>query len=124
MKRKQVTVKDHLLGKDAVILSLYERFVQLVEACGQFEYVVGTDGIAFKGERRNFAVARPKACSLDGVLVLERRLEDPRVRTAQVYTKKLFGNHFRVTQPDQLDKEFADWINEAYQVGQGKHLTE
>lgn len=44
-----------------MIVSLYERFVQLVEAYGPFEYVVGKDGIAFKGQRRNFDVAKPKA---------------------------------------------------------------
>jgi hypothetical protein len=124
MHRKRFTIKEHLHGKDAVIIALYERFVQLVEACGPFEYVVGKDGIAFKGERRNFAVAKPKARSLDGVLVLQRHLQDPRIRTAQSYTKRLFGNQFRVTEPDQLDEEFANWIHEAYQVGQGRHLTD
>jgi hypothetical protein len=37
MSRKQFTIQDHFLGKDAGIHSLYERFVQLVEACGPFE---------------------------------------------------------------------------------------
>jgi hypothetical protein len=124
MNRKRFTIKDHLRDKDAVIVELYERFVQLMEACGPFEYVVGKDGIAFKGEQRNFAVAKPRARSLDGVLVLQQRLQDPRVRTAQIYTKKLFGNQFRVTEPAQLDEEFANWIQEAYQVGQGQHLTD
>ena len=117
MNRNVFTVKDHLLGKD-------ERFVDLVRACGPFEYVVGKDGIAFKGERHNFAVAKPKAHSLDGVLVLLRHLQDSRIRAVQIYTKRLFGNQFRVIQPDQLDEEFASWIHEAYQVGQGKHLTD
>jgi hypothetical protein len=61
---------------------------------------------------------------LDGVLVLPRQLKDPRIRTVQVYTKQLFGNHFRVTELGQLDKDFADWVSEVYQVGQGQHLAE
>ena len=61
--------------------------------------IVGKDGIAFKGARCNFAVAKSKAHSLDGVLVLERSLADPRIRTAQIYKKKLFGNQLRLTQP-------------------------
>jgi hypothetical protein len=92
-----------------------------VEACGIFEYVVGKDGIAFKGHRRNFAVAKPKARSLDGVLVLPRRLKDPRIHAVESYTKQLFGNRFRVTEPAQLSQEFADGVHEAYQVGQGQH---
>jgi hypothetical protein len=122
MDPKLYTTKDHLLGKDTVIVTLYERFVELVEACGPFEYIVGKDGIAFKGQRRNFAVAKPRPRWLDGVLVLQHRLRDPRIRGAQSYTKRLFGNQFRVTKPDQLDDEFATWIREAYQVGKGNML--
>src|SRR5688572_19798695 len=124
MSKDTYTIKDHLSGKDGVIVSLYERFDQLVKACGPFEYVVGNDGIAFKGQRRNFAVAKPKARSLDGVLVLPRRLQDSRIHTVEPYTKKLFGNRFRVIGLDQLDEEFAAWVYEAYRVGQGQHLEE
>jgi hypothetical protein len=119
---KRYTVKDHLAGKDVAIVSLYERIVQLVESCGTFEYVVGKDGIAFKGQRCNFAVAKPKARSLDVVLVLPRRLSDPRIQAVESFIKQLFGNRFRVMKLDQLDKEIANWVREAYQVGQGQHL--
>jgi Domain of unknown function (DUF5655) len=122
MDPKAYTTKDHLLGKDPLIVTLYERFVELVEACGPFEYIVGKDGIAFKGQRRNFAVAKPRSHWLDGVLVLQRPLQGPRIRGAQSYTKRLLGNRFRVTQPDQLDDEFATWIREAYQAGKGNML--
>jgi hypothetical protein len=124
MSRDTYSIKDHLSGKDGAIVSLYERFVQLVEAYGPFEYVVGKDGIAFKGQRRNFAVAKPKARSLDGVLVLPRRLQDSRIHGVEPYTKKLFGNRFRVIGLDQLDEEFGAWVYEAYRVGQGQHLEE
>jgi hypothetical protein len=100
---KVFTISDHLLGKDQSVVSLYERFVELVQDCGSFEYVVGKDGIAFKGQRRNFAVAKPKLRWLDGALVLSRPLQDSRIQTVQSYTKKLFGNHFRLTKPDQLN---------------------
>ena len=77
MNRKQFTVEDHLLGKDTLIRLLPQRFVELVEACGVFEYVIGEDGIAFKGSRRNFAVAKPKVHSLNRVLVLPRGYKTP-----------------------------------------------
>lgn len=124
MNPKIYTVKDHLFGKNSAVVSVYERFVELVRACGPFEYVVGKDGIAFKGQRRNFAVAKPKSRWLDGVLVLQSPLQDPRIRAAQPYTKRLFGNHFRVTTPDQLDDEFAHWVCAAYRVGEGRYLRD
>jgi hypothetical protein len=32
-------------------------------------------------------------------------------------------HQFRVSAPEQLDEEFAGWVREAYQVGQGEHLV-
>jgi hypothetical protein len=124
MGQTAFTVADHLLGKDATIVALYERFVPLVEACGPFEYVIGKDAITFKGQRRIFASAKPKARSLNGLLVLQRQVQDPRIRTVSPFTKRVFGHQFRVTELDQLDEAFTGWVREAYQVGQGQHLTE
>jgi hypothetical protein len=116
------TVEDHLRGKPAAVVRLYERFVELVEACGPFHYAVSKTGITFKGSRRGFAGAKPKAGSLDGYLDLQRRVEDPRIRSAGAYTQRLFVHQFRVSAPEQLDDEFAGWVREAYEVGQGGHL--
>jgi len=83
---------------------------------------VSKTAISFKGSRRGFAGAKPTNRSLDGYLDLERRVSDPRIRRADPYTKRLFVHHFRVTSSDQLDDEFARWVREAYDVGQGGHL--
>ena len=117
------TVEDHLRDKPAAVVALYRRFVELVQACGPFDYAVSKTGISFKGSRRGFAGAKPKAHSLDGYLDLQRRVEDPRIRRASPYTKRLVVHQFRVSAPEQLDKEFAGWVREAYQVGQGEHLV-
>jgi Domain of unknown function (DUF5655) len=116
------TVEDHLRGKPAAVVELYERFVELIAACGPFDYAVSKTGITFKGSRRGFAGAKPKARSLDGYLDLQRRVKDPRIRSAGAYTKRLFVHQFRVSAPEQLDDEFAGWVREAYEVGRGGHL--
>jgi len=117
------TVQDHLRDKPAAVVALYRRLVELVEACGPFDYAVSKTGITFKGRRRGFAGAKPKAQSLDGYLDLQRRVEDPRIRSASPYTKRLVVHQFRISAPEQLDEEFAGWVREAYQVGQGGHLA-
>ena len=117
------TVEDHLHGKPDAVVALYQRFVALVQACGPFEYAVSKTAITFKGSRRGFAGAKPKAHSLDGYLDLQRRVEDPRIRRASPYTKRLVVHQFRISAPEQLDEEFAGWVREAYQVGQGGHLA-
>jgi Domain of unknown function (DUF5655) len=117
------TVEDHLRDKPAAVVALYRRFVELVQACGPFDYAVSKTAITFKGNRRGFAGAKPKAHGLDGYLDLQRRVEDPRIRRASPYTKRLVVHQFRISAPEQLDEEFAGWVREAYQVGQGGHLA-
>lgn len=116
------TVAHHLRGCDPAVVRLYERFVELVQACGDFEAVVTKTAISFKGTRRGFAGAKPKKHWLNGYLDLQRQLTDPRIRSASPYTKRLFVHQFRVETLDQLDEDFAGWIREAYDVGQGLHL--
>jgi hypothetical protein len=127
MPSSEWTVEDHLRGKPPAVIALYRRFVELVQACGPFEYTISKTAsktaIGFKGSRRGFAGAKPKAGSLDGYLDLQRRVEDPRIRRAAPYTKRLVVHQFRISTPEQLDEEFAGWVREAYQVGQGGHLA-
>jgi hypothetical protein len=123
MPASQWTVEDHLHGKPDAVVALYQRFVALVQACGPFEYAVSKTAITFKGSRRGFAGAKPTAHGLDGYLDLQRRVEDPRIRCASPYTKRLVVHQFRISAPEQLDAEFAGWVREAYQVGQGGHLA-
>jgi len=120
--QKVWTVRDHLQGKPAFVVELYNRFVRLVEACGPVVLSVSKTAITFKGSRRGFAGAKPTNRSLDGYLDLQHRVSDPRIRRADPYTKRLFVHHFRVTTSDQLDEEFATWVRESYEVGQGGHL--
>jgi len=123
MHPSEWTVEDHLRDKPVTVVALYRRFVELVQACGPFDFAVSKTAITFKGSRRGFAGAKPKAQSLDGYLDLQRRVEDPRIRSAAPYTKRLVVHQFRVSGPEQLDEEFAGWVREAYQVGQGAHLA-
>jgi hypothetical protein len=117
------TVEDHLADMPDEIVALYRRFIALVEECGPFSYRVTKTAITVKGSRRGFAGAKLTMRSLNGYLDLQRELRDPRIQRASPYTKRLFVHHFRVTSPDQLDREFAGWIREAYDVGAGAHMT-
>ena len=123
MPLSEWTVEDHLRDKTAAVVGLYQRFVALVQVCGPFEYAVSKTAITFKGSRRGFAGAKPTADRLDGYLDLQRRVEDPRIRRASPSTKRLVVHQFRISAPEQLDAEFAGWVREAYQVGQGQHVA-
>jgi hypothetical protein len=123
MERDDWTVEDHMRGKPPGCVELYQRFVELVEACGPFTYAVAKTTITFKGSRRGFAGARPTMRGLAGYLDLQRIVEDPRILSAAPYTKRLFVHQFRIGDREQLDDEFAGWVRAAYEVGQGGHLA-
>ncbi len=116
------TVERHLADRPAEVVRLYDRFIELAEACGEFTYSVTKTAIVLKGTRRGFAGVALTARSLDGHLDLTRRLEDRRIRRSAPYTKRLFVHHFRVLRLEDLDDEFSGWLCEAYAVGQGAHL--
>lgn len=123
MRHSDWTVEDHMRGKPPGCVELYRRFVELVEACGPVSYAVSKTTITFKGSRRGFAGARPTADGLSGYLDLQRVVQDARILRAVPYTKRLFVHHFRISVLEQLDGEFAGWVREAYDVGQGGHLA-
>ncbi|GAB3856032.1 hypothetical protein [Dactylosporangium cerinum] len=76
-----------------------------------------------EGDPAGFAGASPGARWLEGYLDLQRPLQDPRIRRATPYTKRLFVNRYRVVSLGELDDDFAGWLAEAYQVGRGEHLA-
>jgi hypothetical protein len=116
------TIDDHLRGKPAASIALYDAFVELVAACGPYTVSVSKSSITFKGTRRGFAGARPDARGLKGYLDLQRQVEDARISSAAPYESRLFVHYFRVAEPAELDETFAGWVGEAYAVGRGDHV--
>ena len=116
------TRRDHLRGKPDSVVDLYRRFEDLIKSFGPARISVTTTAITFSGSRRLFAGARLTGSSLTGFLDTRRVIEDPRILRASPHTRRVFTNHFRVTNPDELDEAFRSWIREAYAVGEGKHL--
>ena len=114
------TVERHLEAGTELGRALFERFVELVAACGPFHVSVAKTTITFKGERRGFAGARPKGDRLVGYFDVTRRIEDPRITSVAPYQKDLFVHHYRVDTLAQLDGEFASWLAAAYEVGAGR----
>ncbi len=115
------TVERHLVDLPESVIDLYERFVEMVSACGPFDLSVTKTAIAFKGPHRGFAGAKPRRASFDGFLDLQRQVKDEKFRRVSPYTKKLYVHQFRLTSLGQLDESFAGWVQEAYAVGCGAH---
>jgi hypothetical protein len=114
------TIERHLEAGSEQGRRLFDRFVEIVAAGGEYTTSVAKTTITFKGPRRGFAGARPKGDRLLGYFDVTYRVDDPRISRASPYQKDLFVHHFRVDSLEQLDDEFVRWIADAYdQVGCG-----
>jgi len=78
--------------------------------------------IAFQ-VRMSFAAFTLKNHLLHGHVVLARRRDSPRFTKIWGPSPRNQVHEFRLRGPDDVDEEVADWLREAYAVGQQKHLA-
>ena len=72
--------------------------------------------------RMSFAAFSLKRHWLDGHVVLARRRVSPRFRKIWVVSPRNQVHEFRLHGEAEVDEEVADWLREAYAVGEQKHL--
>jgi hypothetical protein len=109
-------------GKPPEIRALFDRFREMVEACGAVRLQPYRDHVAFMVEVR-FAGATPRTRWLDIGFWLTRRVDSPRFHRIETLYPGAHVHRLRVTQPAQLDAELAGWVREAYAVGCREHLA-
>jgi hypothetical protein len=104
------------------MVALYERFAALVEQCGPVILAPTKTRIGFQ-VRMIFAAVSLKEESFSCHVVLSRRLENPRFTGIQSLSPRNHVHHFRIQSEEELDDEVASWLQEAYKVGEQKHLS-
>lgn len=97
---------------------MFWHFAGLVAACGPFEYTPIRRQIGFR-VNRIFAGVQITQTGLRGYLDLPRHVADERFLRASPFTKRLWVHHFAIAAPEEMDATFAEWVREAYEVGQG-----
>jgi hypothetical protein len=97
------------------VLALYYHLEEVIGGLGQA--IVNPEKT-----RMSFAAVALKRQWIDGHVVLARRLESPRFRRIETISPCNHVHAFRLTCPQDIDKEFLAWLAEAYQVGEQRHL--
>ena len=112
----------YLAGRPSTSADMFWRFVELARAAGQVTFELQTGPVVLCGTRRIFASVRVTDGGLAGLVNLPRRLADRRIVRAEELTKRLVMNRYRISALADLDAEFAGWLAEAREVGDGVHL--
>ncbi len=111
----------HFASSAPVVRATFDRMLAVVEALGPVEILAEKTRIALHA-RMSFAALLPRRRWLAGHLVLARRITSPRFPRIEVISPRNVVHQFKLTAPDEVDRQFAEWLAEAYQVGIQKHL--
>ena len=111
------TVAAFLNGKSRKALSLYNRFVELLDDCGPFLLAPSKTRVGFQVRMIFAAVNKLDDKALDGHVILTRRIDHPRFRKIEKISPRCYVHHFRIRKVEELDEEVAEWLREAYKVG-------
>jgi Domain of unknown function (DUF5655) len=109
-------IDDHFAGKAPIVRTLFDRLVDIVEGFGPVNVYAQKTSIVFQ-VRVRFARAMPKKHSLDGHFWLKRRADHPRLTKVEHMLRRDWIHWFRLTEPEDLDKNFVKLLKDAYRVG-------
>ncbi|MGB7202110.1 MAG: DUF5655 domain-containing protein [Pyrinomonadaceae bacterium] len=118
----EYSVELFLSGKPPEAIALFERFREMVEACGPVTIAPAKTRIGFQARMIFAAVNRLSHHGMRCHLIFAQRIEHPRFTRIDELGPRSFVNHFEIRSVEELDAEVADWLAEAYKVGRQEHL--
>jgi hypothetical protein len=114
-------LETHFKGKPREIRDIYEAVLRAIRRCGPVTVLPEKTRIAFQ-VRMSFAQLTARSKWVDGHVVLARRLEQSRFRKIQTISPRNHVHHFRLTSATEVDDQVVGWLEEAYAVGEQRHL--
>ncbi len=115
------TLESHFVDRDPRVRATYDAIVEALKSIGPVTVLPEKTRIALQ-VRMSFAALIPRKRWLDGHLVLARRIGSPRFRRIETFSPRNILHGFRLESPDEVDPEFISWLEEAYRVGEQRHL--
>jgi hypothetical protein len=114
-------LEAHFEGKPAEIREIFDAVLATIRRMGTVIVLPEKTRIAFQ-VRMSFAQLTPRLRWVDGHVVLARRMEHPRIRRIDTISPRNHVHHFRFSAVSDVDGEVAQWLAEAYAVGQQRDL--
>jgi hypothetical protein len=111
----------HFTRSSPQVRATFDAVLATVSVLGPVQVLPEKTRIALQ-VRMSFAAFTPRRDWLNGHLVLARRIDSPRFLRIDTLSPRNLVHAFRLAAPADVDKEFAGWLAEAYQVGAQQHL--
>lgn len=116
-----VSLESHFTGRSEQARNLFDALSAMIKKCGPVKILPEKTRIAFQ-VRMSFIAVQVRRDYLIGHFVLARRLDHPRFTRVETFSPRNHLHAFRLDSLDELDREFAAWVREAYAVGEQQHL--
>jgi hypothetical protein len=95
---------------------LYERFVQLITACGEFHVAPAKTRIAFLGRVRFAGITSLSEQAMTCSFSLPYPVDSHRFAKVEEVVPGWWVHRMRITEPDQLDAQVQTWVRESYRL--------
>ena len=114
-------VDRHFERSDEIVRATFAAVLYVLDGVGPYEVLAERSRIALH-VRMSFAAFMPRRHWLRGHLVLAREHMSDRFERVEVFSPRNVLHEFVLRSPAEVDDEFADWLVEAYRVGEQRHL--
>jgi hypothetical protein len=95
---------------------LYDRFEQLIAACGEYHVAPAKTRVAFLAEVRFAGVTSVSEQGMTCSFALPGPLASPRFVRVDEVAPGWWVHRLRITDPAELDDEVARWLRESYRL--------
>jgi Domain of unknown function (DUF5655) len=112
----------YLRGAPEGSIRLFQRFVSMARAAGRVTFELQRHSVVLCGSRRIFASVAPTEQGIEGILNLPRRLTDRRIYRSEPLTKRIVLHRYLVRCAEDLDSDFAAWLEEGLAIGNGEPI--
>lgn len=96
--------------------TLFDRFEQLIAACGEYRVAPAKTRIAFMGLVRFAGITRLDETVMHCSFALPSRLHSPRFHKVEEVVPGWWVHQLRITDPGQLDDQVQRWIRRSYRL--------
>jgi hypothetical protein len=115
------SLKALFAHSDPGVLRIFDRLAEMVRECGPVTIIPQKTRVMFQ-VRVRFLGCMPRKAYLLCNFEFAQRKAHPRFRKIETYAPRWHGHELRVDSEQELDDQVAEWIREAYAVGEQKPL--
>jgi hypothetical protein len=112
----RATLEDWKARMGPRAAALYNRFEQLIAACGEYSVAPAKTRIAFLGRVRFAGITSLSEERMVCSFSLPRPLRSPRFTKVEEVVPGWWVHRLNVTSVEQLDDQAARWIRESYRL--------